>query len=179
MARFGGIVRTGCIASVLMFLMPGLVGSSQQSGFRVTEKDNCLAHIHDRVPKYEEVKRVKIKSTHLMYLFVSISPSDDNHDGLIALSCELGKHYTNWDGFEARIYTSRIAAEGSRISDYGDISGKNIPPEVLAARPATYIVFRSGEVVGQSLMYNDDPTSSYATVHVDLGPPPDAAKKMK
>jgi hypothetical protein len=172
-------MRLSRVASVFILLSSGLVASSQPKGLRTTEKDNCLAHIHDQVPKYEEVKSVKIKSTHLMILFVSISPSDNTHDGLIALGCELGRHHTNWDGLAARIYTSRIAAEGSRISDYGDISGKNVPTEVLVARPATYIVFRSGDVVGQSLTYNDDPTSPYATVQVDLGPPPDIAKKKK
>jgi hypothetical protein len=171
-------MRLSRVASLLILFLPALAASSQPKGFRVTEKDNCLAHIHDPVPRHEVAKSIKIKSTQLIILFVSISPSDETHDGLIALGCEIGRHYTNWDGLQARIYTSRIAAEGSNLG-YGDISGKNIPPEVLTAVPAIYIVFRSGEAAHQSLMYRDDPSSSDVTVHVDLGPPPETPIKKK
>jgi hypothetical protein len=107
---------------------------------------------------------------------VSIRPSDNTRNGLIALSCELGRRYADWDEFQARIFTSRVAAGNSGLG--GDISG-NIPPEVLAAVPAIYAVSRAGKTVGQSLMYRDDPSSTDVTVDVNLGSSPDIAKREK
>lgn len=148
----------------LCLLLVSCLNCRAETDFREKVRDTCRAHINDPVPKYKIERTLKIKSTHLIYLFIAIAPDDLKRDSLIALGCTVGRKYHDWDSVSAEIFTSSHSAlnfhlpqgEGNALDDIRD-------------HKARYICNRSGDPSGQQVMYNDDPNSPYMTVVVNLG----------
>lgn len=140
---------------------------------REIQKEDCATFASAPVPKYHIRHRYHAGIKPMLFLFVSVDPSDISRDDVIALACHIGKKYSAEQALGLWILDDSHAAKVYAPAHEGN-SGKT-----ERALRATYEFYRDffREKDSQFLDWRPDPNDRSRWIHIDLGKAPVASKR--
>jgi hypothetical protein len=133
----------------------------------IHEQVKCEDYASRPAPNYQIARLERADMGPMLTLYISISPGDFNRENLLALSCKLGRTYSNEEILGVWIFDSFESAKW--YTPIGDVRGK-----AAKAGPvlAVYGFSRDKPIIHHSLYWWPTPSDRYHPIEIDLGEAP-------
>lgn len=130
------------------------------------ESDSCGRYKAQPIIRYHIARKVRIKESRLVYLFISIDPEDVDRSKLLTLGCALGRKFSREWALAVYIF------DNNKFAKSFNPQGEGNSDAAYRSNCGLYRFIREGQVTGQEMLLRSNPKSSDLDIRIDLGPPP-------